>query len=69
VIAQNPAADAKVDRDTTIRLVLATAPNRPSPTNDRTADRTTHDQATDTSTHDQATDQITHTEQSGKYSG
>jgi serine/threonine-protein kinase len=31
VIAQNPQAGATVDRDTTIRLVLATAPRPPSP--------------------------------------
>jgi beta-lactam-binding protein with PASTA domain len=31
VIAQNPAAHAKVDRDTNIRLVLATAPSPPEP--------------------------------------
>ena len=31
VIAQNPSANTKVDRDTTIRLVLATAPNPPEP--------------------------------------
>jgi eukaryotic-like serine/threonine-protein kinase len=31
VIAQSPGADATVDRDTTIRLVLATAPSPPEP--------------------------------------
>jgi len=31
VIAQDPAAGAKADRDTTIRLVLATAPSPPEP--------------------------------------
>ncbi|HEU4909979.1 MAG TPA: Stk1 family PASTA domain-containing Ser/Thr kinase, partial [Propionibacteriaceae bacterium] len=31
VIAQNPAADTKADRDTNIRLVLATAPSPPEP--------------------------------------